>query len=158
MVESGKMYLSKLPTLFVQIEKCIYPNYQIYLSNFHNVFVQIAKCIASLPTWSCSLLTSGWHCCVKVNFLFLKEKLANASFARFQLVLVFSFFKGTHTQTVIVHKLHFCSSLISCHCIGVGCQYPGLKELNAVKNVSSSEADFFLHILTWVTKISGSLV
>ena len=39
------MYLSKLPKIFVQIAKCIYPVWQLYLSNLPSVFVQIAKLI-----------------------------------------------------------------------------------------------------------------
>ena len=36
-----------MQNVFVQISKCICPNFKMYLSKFQNVFVQISKCICS---------------------------------------------------------------------------------------------------------------
>ena len=40
-----KLYSSKLQTVFVQIVKCICPDWKIYLSKLQNVFVYNTKCI-----------------------------------------------------------------------------------------------------------------
>ena len=39
------MYLSKLEDVFVQIVKCICPNWKMYLYKLSNVFFQIGRCI-----------------------------------------------------------------------------------------------------------------